>query len=281
MSSSVEIKRRTTLKQRLDAIDASLVSEVKPNIFNSRLKIELAMWNKGKEVAGTYDLLNVPPSYREIERQTGRAHQHLKRWHNIYKKYPNIDDYLPIATEKAQSWADKTMAKLSPAGAHVALNSGNNEWYTPPEYIDAAKLVMGSIDTDPASSKAANQTVGAKKYYDVKADGLAKKWAGNVWMNPPYAQPLINEFCDTFCEKYKGMEFTQGCVLVNNATETEFGQKMLVLCDAVCFPNGRVKFLDPEGKPGAPLQGQMVLYFGREARKFISAFAEFGVCFKK
>ena len=29
---------------------------------------------------------------------------------------------------------------------HVSNNSGNNEWYTPPEFIQASVEVMGSID---------------------------------------------------------------------------------------------------------------------------------------
>jgi len=160
---------------------------------------------------------------------------------------------------------------------HVGQNTGENEWYTPPVFIDAARYVMESIDVDPASSDIANETVKATKYYTVEDDGLNQDWTGNVWMNPPYAQPLITQFTEKLTEKWDTGEIHQACVLVNNATETHWYQPMLDRADAVCFIRGRVKFLDKEGNPGgAPLQGQTVLYFGGNVEKFNKAFGELG-----
>ena len=164
--------------------------------------------------------------------------------------------------------------------AHVSRNSGENEWYTPPEFIEAAREVMGGIDTDPASSKAANKTVKADTFYDRKDDGVKQEWGERVWINPPYSQPAISDFCNALVEKLGTGEVQEACALVNNATETAFGQKLLGICAAVCFPSGRVRFLDVDGNPGAPLQGQMIVYFGSDADKFCSEFAGFGECLR-
>lgn len=160
--------------------------------------------------------------------------------------------------------------------AHVAQNSGNNEWYTPASYLDAARQAMRGIDCDPASSEIANQTVGATTFFTKNDDGLAQQWHGRVWMNPPYAQPLIRLFCEAVVEKYQSGEIEQAVVLVNNGTETKWGKTLLTAASEVCFPRGRIKFLDPQGNPGAPLQGQMIVYLGSSPARFREAFAPFG-----
>lgn len=157
---------------------------------------------------------------------------------------------------------------------HVANNSGNNEWYTPSEYIEAARKVMGSIDTDPASNDIANKVVKAEKYYTIETDGLAHDWHGNVWMNPPYSSDLITKFIEKLKEQRGNYE--QAIILVNNATETQWFYEIVKIASAVCFPKSRVKFYMPDGKTGAPLQGQAVLYVGDNTEKFISAFGGIG-----
>jgi len=161
---------------------------------------------------------------------------------------------------------------------HVSHNSGNNEWYTPPEYIEAARACMGSIDTDPASNDFANQhVIKAAQYFTAEQNGLKQEWRGNVWLNPPYGRGLIEDFAFALVEKHQAGEFQQAIVLVNNATETGFFQTLLSAAAAICLPKSRIPFLNSEGKPvNKPLQGQSVLYFGPHIDRFRANFAPFG-----
>lgn len=159
---------------------------------------------------------------------------------------------------------------------HVANNSGNNEWYTPAELIEAARDTMGEINLDPASNPIANKVVKADKYYTAEDNGLDKIWSGNVWLNPPYASDLIEKFIDKLVSERNN--YTQAIVLVNNATETVWFNKIIDISAAVCFPKSRVKFYMPNGKTGAPLQGQAVLYIGENSNRFVNAFSKIGWC---
>jgi ParB family chromosome partitioning protein len=165
------------------------------------------------------------------------------------------------------------------AKPHVANNSGDNEWYTPKEYIEAARQVLGEIALDPASNPLANDIVQAATFYTAEDTGLDKDWLGTVWMNPPYESGLIGQFAEKLCDSYASGNVTSAIVLVNNATETRWFQSIAEQASAACFPKGRVKFWHPR-KVAVPLQGQAILYLGPNADEFARAFSQFGFCMR-
>ena len=215
------------------------------------------------------------PEIIEAAKPVIEAKKAEKKWEKEAEEKPFAPPEKPILSFEP---ADIEAIKVELKKPHVAKNTGDNEWYTPPAFIEAAREVFGEIDLDPASSEIANDTVRAEVFFTEQQDGLAQDWPiGRIWMNPPYAQPLINRFCTRIVDEVS--RGSSAIVLVNNGTETQWFQAMAVKCDAVCFPRSRVRFLDPQGNPGAPLQGQAIVYFGDARQKFFDSFSQFGEVF--
>jgi ParB family chromosome partitioning protein len=199
--------------------------------------------------------------------------------HGITKKESSLSQRLFKMSQEAPDKHAAIREAKAPVSsvltsAHVANNSGNNEWYTPPEFIAAAVKVMGAIDLDPASSKEANSVVQAKRFFTKKENGLKQQWSGRVWMNPPYELGLIKQFS----EKFAIENISEGICLVNNATETNWFQTMARACSAMCFPSKRIRFWSNAKSSASPLQGQAILYRGMKSSKFVDQFKSIGVC---
>lgn len=204
-------------------------------------------------------------STRQIGERVGKSHAHVA-W-CIKAAAVKLLDRGTFADAYNQAGAN--------APAHVSNNSGDNEWYTPPEYTEAARTVMGSIDLDPASTEEANESVRAESILTEEDNGLEANWQGRVWMNPPYARPLIDAFCGKLAEDYSAGRVQEACVLVNNATETGWFHALAEVAAAICFPRHRVRFWHPE-KKAAPLQGQAIVYLGPNVEAFRREFVQFG-----
>jgi ParB family chromosome partitioning protein len=157
--------------------------------------------------------------------------------------------------------------------------TGNYEWYTPEIYVEASREVMGSIDTDPASSAIANKIVEAEQFYTQKQNGLTKKWAGNVFLNPPYKQPEVSEFTNKLSNDYMVGEINQAILLTNNSTDTTWWQDAAQNAAVICFTSGRISFNNKEGEQmNSPTTGQTFMYFGNRIEKFKKVFSDIGWC---
>jgi phage N-6-adenine-methyltransferase len=185
-------------------------------------------------------------------------------------------DIADLPEEKLEAVKRGAIALSNVKKAHVAYNTGEYEWYTPPEFIKSAVVVMGKIDLDPASSEIANKIVGASRFFTKQDNGLEKFWAGKVWMNPPYASELVKLFAAKYAEHVKNGDIAEGIVLVNNATETDWFNMIVNVSDGIVFPNGRIKFINPQGVTGAPLQGQAIIYHGHNVDAFLQEFQKYG-----
>ena len=159
---------------------------------------------------------------------------------------------------------------------HRAQGTGENEWYTPGQFIESARAAMGSIDLDPASAESAQTTVQASKFFTADDDGLSREWCGNVWLNPPYAQPAIQQFVEKAIIEVASLRVRQAIVLTHNYTDTRWFHLAALACDAMCFTRGRIGFLSPDGRRAAPTQGQTFFYFGPNIQKFADEFSEHG-----
>lgn len=133
----------------------------------------------------------------------------------------------------------------------------NDEWYTPREIIHS----LEEFDLDPATSIDAyklNQS--ANKIYTAKENGLLQEWKGRVWLNPPYSNPLIQQFL------MKMAEHNNGIALVFAKIEAKwFHDIVLQYATAIKFLYNRIRFYKPDGTQGMqPRNGSMLIAYGRD-----------------
>ena len=97
------------------------------------------------------------------EVSTRQAQRYIKvstDWERISKN--DAASYLTI---------DDATSKPKP---HVSHNSGENEWYTPEPFIEAARQVLGTIDLEPQRSALYKATVAFIRCYSNIADDLSE-----------------------------------------------------------------------------------------------------------
>jgi phage N-6-adenine-methyltransferase len=185
-------------------------------------------------------------------------------------------------TEKAEEEGRKVTAKDVQTAVDERKNpsqyitqSNDNEWYTPIQYIEAARIVLGQFDLDPASNPLANETVCAHKFFTKEDDGLSKPWIGKLWLNPPYGKEC-REFVGKLITEYSSGNVEEAILLVNaNSTDTAWFQPLWD--HLICFTNHRINFYQADGvEKNGSTHGSVFVYLGRNRDLFAKTFSAFG-----
>ena len=223
---------------------------------------------KGARTAGT-----LPATYDEL----GVCSQRVAEWRDLRDAGEAvIDDVIEEALNEGRAPTHADIQRAVKGGHHRTRFTGENEWYTPRQYIEAARACLGSIDLDPATALDAQKTVRAARFFTRDDDGLKHEWHGRIWLNPPYAQPDIARFIDKPLMEVNAGRATQAILLTHNYTDTGWFHAAAGQCAALCFTRGRIRFIGASGEIAAPTQGQAFFYFGPGLDRFRASFASFG-----
>lgn len=157
----------------------------------------------------------------------------------------------------------------------------SDSWFTPPEYLDSVRTVLGRIDLDPFSSEVANEIVGATHIFTTDKSAFENDWNigkdVKVFMNPPYSAGLCGRAVNRFVDQFEASSFEEGIVLANNATDTRWFSALVNHCSAICFTNHRISFWNSDRKNvSANTRGQAFIYFGKSCSKFKKTFEKHG-----
>jgi hypothetical protein len=189
---------------------------------------------------------------------------------------------------------------MSPKKPNNPLHSStSSEFFTPPEIVEAAREVLGEIDCDPASCRAAQQIVKARHYFTKEDDGLNRKWSGRTMLNPPggkvgnkslaalWWMKLYEEWAAGRVPEAVFIGFQLGQLQTLQGLKNGNGVDVPGPLDfVVCVLGERVSFLaEQDGKLvalTAPTHGNFVAFLppprAREEaiRRFVAVFSRFG-----
>jgi hypothetical protein len=170
-----------------------------------------------------------------------------------------------------------------------------NDHPTPMGILASARLVLGGIELDPASSAKNNDAVQADRYYTQADDGLKQPWvARSLFLNPPGSQrddktrgPSALVWFDKLVDCYQSGLVGSAIYIGYNAPEN-LGKRPLNLAKATAIihsstlaiprsaedgltTNGRIKFRGDQ-----PYFPSLICYYGANLSRFEKEFKRFG-----
>jgi hypothetical protein len=112
------------------------------------------------------------------------------------------------------------------------ITLSEKDYYTPQWIFDGLGL---EFDTDPAQPIGGIPWIPVKKYFTILDDGLAQKWTGRVWLNPPFSNPT------PWVEKF--IQHGNGVLLAPTSGNGKWLNTIFNLADAVLLLPPSIKFM--------------------------------------
>lgn len=132
----------------------------------------------------------------------------------------------------------------------VHFSSKTDQWPTPVAFFNVLDDEF-KFDTDVCASK---DNAKCKRFFTEEDDGLAQKWNGICWMNPPYGRVIKQWMRKAYESALDGA--TVVC-LVPARTDTAWWHEYAAKGE-VRFVRGRLKF--GNAKSGAPFPSAVVVF---------------------
>lgn len=140
----------------------------------------------------------------------------------------------------------------------AVFSSRSDEWVTPDDLFLSLSQEFGPFDIDVAATmenRKVPEFYGPDSPWPTCRDGLAVKWLGKCWMNPPYGRVI-----GKWLKKASEAKALVVC-LVPARTDTSYWHDYVIpRAKTIRFLRGRVRF---SGKGPAPFPSAVVVFDGR------------------
>ena len=171
---------------------------------------------------------------------------------------------------------------------NIQHSCATDAWGTPIDIIERSRIVLGSIDLDPASDWRFNHNVKAKYHITKEEDGLKKPWPSecSIFLNPPGGKTGRDSNTVLFWERLmhyrKDAFFKHAIFLAFSLEALQTTQKIdpPIAAFPICIPRKRLQFITPEGLTGAaPSHSNVIVYVPGSVdrtHEFVEEFCDLG-----
>ena len=133
----------------------------------------------------------------------------------------------------------------------VMFSSKTDMWETPQDFFDKLNDEFHftlDVCATPQNAKCA-------RFYTKEQDGLAQKWDGVVWCNPPYCRQTVKWVEKAYNESKRGVTTV---MLIPCRTDVSYFHDFILGKAEVRFVRGRLKF--GGSKNSAPFPSMVVVF---------------------